>query len=358
MPPHTLAWLHDLSPYIFQFGGGFGLRWYGVAYAAGFVVGWLLLRRLSRTGVTPLSVDRITDAMLTLCVGVVAGGRLGYVLFYEPSLLWTFGDSAPWWGLLQINRGGMASHGGMLGVLLACWFISRGRREANGVRSGVVPMLHVMDLTAFAAPPGLFFGRLANFINGELLGRIVAGPGEPAPWWAVRFPQEVFTKHAPALTPEQFESLAKLVDDFRVGQESDAAAFDRALSALQSGPAQRSAEVAAQLTPLISSRHPSQMYQAAAEGLVLFACLSLIWLRPRRPGVISAWFLLIYGVLRIATEFYRLPDAHLTVERILGLSRGQWLSAGMILAGAVLLAWCTTRRGATKFGPGQPAPRT
>ena len=340
MPTLTLAaWLHDLSPYIVQFGGGFGLRWYGTAYAAGFVAAWLLLRRLSRRGLTPLSEQRITDAMFALCVGVVAGGRLGYVLFYEPNLLWTFSNSPPWWGLLQINKGGMASHGGMMGVLIACWSISRGPKAADGTRPARVPMLHVMDLTAFAAPPGLFFGRLANFINGELLGRVVARPGEDSPWWAVKFPQEMFSAHAPTLTPEQSTRLARLLDAHRLGQEADAAAYDRVLHTLQSSSGTRATEIARELAPLVSARHPSQLYQAAAEGLVLFACMLPLWFRVRRPGVITAVFLIVYGALRIVTEFYRLPDAHLAVQRLMGLSRGQWLSVTMILAGVALLTF-------------------
>ena len=349
LPPAILAaWLHDLNPFIVEFTPGFGVRWYGTAYALGFVAGWLLLRWLSNRGVTPLSVQRITDAMLVLCLGVVLGGRLGYIAFYDPALLVTFTSSPPWWGVLQLNKGGMSSHGGMIGVLTACWIISRGVKDSNGKRIGALPMLHVMDLTALACTPGLFFGRLANFVNGELLGSIVTMPGKtPSPWWAVKFPQERFSGHEPVLSAEQTLSMQRLMDAYRVGAESDAAAYDRVLHILQSGKGQ-SAEIAAKLAPLIAARHPSQLYQGAAEGLILGLVLLLAWRKPRKPGVIVAFFLIGYGVMRIITEFYRLPDVNIVMSHILGLSRGQWLSVAMIGFGA--LALYLSRRRAETYG--------
>ncbi|MBS0196831.1 MAG: prolipoprotein diacylglyceryl transferase [Planctomycetes bacterium] len=350
VPATLAAWLHDLSPFIIEVGNGWGLRWYGTAYAAGFVVAWFLLRNLSRRGVTPLSEQRLTDAMVALCMGVVIGGRLGYAIFYEPRLFVTISDSFPWWGLLQINKGGMASHGGMVGVTIACYVIARGVKGPDGKRTGAVPMLHVMDLTAYAATPGLFFGRLANFVNGELLGKIVAAPGEPGPWWSVRYPQELLSDQAPALTRPQELGLAKLLSQFRLPNQGDAGALDRALHVLRSGPRAEAAKVAEQLTPLLSARHPSQLYQAAAEGLALGLILVVMWRGQRRAGTIAAMFLMVYGVLRILTELYRLPDAHLAVQRIMGLSRGQWLSVGMILCGAGLMGYAMARKTA-RFGP-------
>lgn len=341
-PIFLAAWLHDWSPFIVEFGTGFGLRWYGTAYALGFLVAWLLLRWLSRRGVTPLSEQRITDAMLMICLGVVIGGRLGYVVFYEPSLLWTFTDSPPWWGLLQVNKGGMASHGGMIGVLVGCWLVARGTRSRNGERMNEVPVRHMWDLCAFVTPPGLLFGRLANFINGELLGDIVARPGEAGPWWSVKFPQELFTGHAPVLSAEQQEALTKLLDKFRLPGQTDYGAYERMLHTLQSGAKAQAADLSAQLAPLLASRHPSQLYQAFAEGIVLWAALALVWLMPRKPGSIAAAFLIVYGVLRILTELYRLPDAQFVVQRYMGLSRGQWLSVAMIAGGLVMYA-CATR---------------
>lgn len=332
------AYLHDISPIAFSI-GGFPLRWYGLSYALGFIVAWLLLRAASRRGVTPLSPQRLTDAMLALIVGVVVGGRLGYCLFYEPSLLWTFHSAAPWWGLLEINRGGMASHGGMIGVVVAALFIARGPRDASGLRSERVPALHVFDLVAWVSTIGLGLGRLANFINGELLGRIVAAPGEPAPWWSVRFPQEIFSGHRPPLSPEQASRLDALVAPYiPVGGTFDDG-FDRLLRLFQHATGPEHARLAGELAPLLAARHPSQLYQAFAEGVVLTLVLWLLWLTPRKPGVIVSAFLIAYGVLRISTEHWRLPDAHLATQLILGLSRGQWLSVAMIVAGTAVLAF-------------------
>jgi phosphatidylglycerol:prolipoprotein diacylglycerol transferase len=256
------------------------------------------------------------------------------VLFYDPTLIWSFRADFPWWGVLRLSEGGMASHGGMLGVILATWFVARGPRDrATGARPQRVSWLHVLDLAAVACTPGLFFGRVANFVNGELLGRIVAMPGQPAPWWSVKFPQEVYSGHEP--TPDQPALVERALAPLARAGESGGETFDRVLGAIQSG---RAPEAARTLEPLLSARHPSQLYQAAAEGLVLGAVLWLLWRRPRRAGVIGAMFMAVYGVLRIVTEFWRLPDADLAVQRVLGLSRGQWLSVAMVLVGAGALA--------------------
>lgn len=337
------AWLHDLNPFIIQFAGGFGLRWYGTSYAAGFVVAYFLLCWLHRRGVTPMTPQRIADSMLILCLGVVGGGRLGYILFYDPALLWTITPGAPWWGPLMLANGGMSSHGGMLGVLAACWWIWRSGLKHADDPSQRLPLLHLMDLTALVCTPGLFFGRLANFINGELLGDIVAAPGKEAPWWAVKFPQERFSDMEPTLSASQQQQLAEIINTYRIGNESDVTTWDRLLELIRSHtPAGH--EAAAKIAPLISARHPSQLYQAAAEGLILGIILLITWHRPRKPGVIVALFLAIYGVLRVLTELYRLPDAHLTVQRILGLSRGQWLSVVMIAFGLLCLYLASRRK--------------
>ncbi|MEI7659111.1 MAG: prolipoprotein diacylglyceryl transferase [Phycisphaerae bacterium] len=340
--PLTLgAWLHDLDPFIWEITPGVGLRWYGTAYAAGFMVAYLLLRTLRRRGGTPLSEQQIADAMLVLCMGVMVGGRLGYVAFYDPGLLVSFERSFPWWGLLMLNKGGMSSHGGMIGVLAACWWIKR-TLDREDTAAPKVPLLHLMDLTALTCTPGLFFGRLANFVNGELLGDIVARPGQTAPWWSVKFPQERLDGHEPPLDPDQQRRLLELIDTYRVGVEKDEHAYERLVRLLhKGGPTAR--DIAAKLEPLLAARHPSQLYQAAAEGLVLGLCLLLAWRRPRRPGFIVALFLLLYGALRIVTELYRLPDADLAIQRVAGLSRGQWLSVVMLAFGLLCL-WISSKQ--------------
>ncbi|CAG0988563.1 Phosphatidylglycerol--prolipoprotein diacylglyceryl transferase [Phycisphaerales bacterium] len=334
------AWLHDLSPFLIRFGDGFGIRWYGVSYLAGFLSAWWMLRWFSRSGLTPMTPQRLTDAMLALVVGVVVGGRLGYVLFYRPDLIGDFSSSFPWWGVLRLNEGGMASHGGMAGVIIAAFVVARGGKDSKGVAAPRVPVLHVLDLLAIACTPGLFFGRLANFVNGELLGEIVAKPGQPAPWWSVKFPQEAYTSQAPE---GQVAALRPILDPYRLPGEADEVVYERVMHVLHSGGT-AARNVAAKLGPVISARHPSQLYQAAAEGLVLGALLWAVWRRPRKPGVVGCWFLLAYGVLRVLTELIRLPDAHLHVQRYLGLSRGQWLSVAMVAVGVVALGVVSRRK--------------
>jgi len=326
------AWLHDLDPFALRIAGDFGIRWYGLAYIGGFVAAWIIWRMLGRRGLTPLRPERVSDAMVAIVLGVLVGGRLGYVLFYQPSLLIDFSPSFPFWGVLAINRGGMASHGGMLGLIAASWWIGRTER---------IPPLHMLDLLCLVGPIGAFLGRLANFVNGELLGRVIAPPGEAGPWWSVRFPQELLTGHAPELT---FEQQSRLLDALRRVAPTEteralesgaslAPAVEKLIAAVQNNVA----GVQEQIAPLLAARHPSQLYQAAAEGPVLMLALWLVWMRPRKPGVVTAVFLITYGALRVLTEIPRLPDDHLANQYILGLSRGQLLSCAMVLAGAILL---------------------
>ncbi len=332
------AWLHDLSPFAVRFTETLGLRWYGLAYAMGFLLGYLQLRWLAKRGLIAIPAHRSGDAILTVVVGVVVGGRLGYVLLYEPSLLWSFSSGAPWWGVLAINRGGMASHGGMIGVAFAAWRISRGWKQPDGSIEGRAPLLHIADAFAFIAPAGLFFGRVANFINGELLGRIAARPGEPAPWWSVRFPQEVLTDHDSFRSAAQEQALDQLIfREARLPNEAWETVYHRIVEQIQSGSPEGN-RLAAELAPLLSARYPSQLMQAAAEGVVLAAVLWVVWAKPRKPGVVGAWFLISYGLMRVLTELVRLPDAQFAMQRVLGLSRGQWFSVLMAVIGVLLLA--------------------
>jgi len=350
MPTTLAAWLHDWSPIIFPIAGDFAIRWYGLAYVLGFAAGYLLLRTMARRGLTPIPADRVLDVIIIVAIAGVLGGRLGYVVFYQPSLLWSFSAGFPWWGALAINKGGMASHGGMIGVIVGAWWVSRGfaapTPSGELERAGRSPVLHVCDVFAAIAPPGLLLGRFANFINGELLGRVVAKPGEPGAWWSVRFPQEHLTEHAPDLDPAQERALARLVQDVAPGAGSFEDGYQRVLAMVQSGHR----EVAERLEPLLSARHPSQLYQALCEGLIVGLVVWFVWRKPRTPGVVTAWFLITYGVLRIATEFVRLPDANLGVARLAGLSRGQWLSVVMVVAGVGLLVWVSRTAGAKLGG--------
>jgi phosphatidylglycerol---prolipoprotein diacylglyceryl transferase len=344
-PINDAAWFHRLDPTLLDL-GFMQIKWYGVSYLAGFFVAGVLLYLLARHRRILMPPHNALDAVLVFVAGVVLGGRLGYCLFYDPELFISFTSSFPYWGVLAIQRGGMASHGAMIGVLAAAWWISRGFRQEDGAILGRSPMLHVADLSCLVAAPGLFFGRLANFVNGELLGRVVAAPGEPAPWWAVRYPQELVSKHTLTLSVDQQDRLLALVDEVRRPGETDGEGLDRLLFMIRTESTAAANSLAARLEPLISARHPSQLYQAAAEGLVVGGLLWLIWARPQRPGVITAAFLILYGILRILVEqYWRLPDPQLKTQYILGLTRGQLLSVGMLAAGSALLAFAVRRPG-------------
>ncbi|BAM02528.1 prolipoprotein diacylglyceryl transferase [Phycisphaera mikurensis] len=306
--------LHTLSPFLIEFPAGFpipGIRWYGLAYAFGFVAGWLLVRRVAAAGKTPLSVADAADFAVATAIGVMAGGRVGYALFYDPAMLWTFTRSVPFWELLAIQRGGMASHGGMIGVLLAV--------GVYGWRRGV-PVLHTWDLTAFGAPMGILFGRLANYVNGELYGRPVRDPSFPL---AVRFPQEL-SPHTPladgstlAEHLSTYPGAASLVDAVRA---ADPLVMQAVLE---------HAEL----------RHPVQLYAAAGEGLLVFLIVAWVFRKPVRPGLAAAAFGVSYTVIRMIDELFREPDAG--VQTYFHLTRGQLLSAFLGVAalalGAVVL---------------------
>lgn len=342
------AWLHDLSPFAIRFTSDFGLRWYGLSYAAGFLVAWLLLRFLGKRGASLIPPDRAGDAILYAVAGVVIGGRMGYCLFYEPRLFWTFDNQPPWWGLLAINRGGMSSHGGMIGVIIAAACVARGFKTPTGERQGRAPVLHVLDMFALITPPGLLFGRVANLINGELLGRVYALPGEPAPWWTIRFPQEVEVgAHGlpEAVHEARLAGIERLLDD------AGLSSYGQLVDLIQRGRT----DLATRLEPFLSARYPSQVFQGIAEGLVLGAALWWIARRPRSAGIVGCWFMIIYGVLRVLTEIWRLPDAGLVHQRILGLSRGQWLSVAMIAVGLAFLAWIRARNTPRLGGWARPA---
>jgi phosphatidylglycerol:prolipoprotein diacylglycerol transferase len=337
LPTPTLgAWLHTLDPFLVRFTDTFGIRWYGLSYVTGFVIAYFLLTWMSRHRLIALPVERVYDAMLWLVFATLLGGRLGYAVFYDRPMLTTFSSSFPYWSFLAINTGGMASHGAMIGLCLACVRISRGWKDDLDKAHGRSSILHVMDYVALVAPFGVFLGRIANFINGELLGAVVSPPGTPGPWWTVQYPQEILlltSSHTAAQAPQTPEQAREL--DRLAAQAAPNATLNDAYHLL----VETSATYADALRPLISSRHPSQLYQAFAEGIVVATVLWFIWRKPRSPGVIAAWFFLVYGILRITTELWRLPDAQLAVQRFYGLSRGQWLSVGMLVFALGLFVW-------------------
>lgn len=277
----------DISPEVlsFQIGGfSFALRWYALAYIAGILIGWRIARAALRRPALwpadrpPMTAEQLERLLTWIILGVLIGGRLGFVLFYQPGHYLAHPAD-----ILRVWQGGMSFHGGFLGVVAAALLFAR--------REGVA-LLPTADALALAAPPGLMLGRIANFINAELWGRPSTLP------WAVIFP----------------------------GEAGQSCPIDWL------GPC---------------ARHPSQLYEAALEGLLLGAVL--LWVAFRRgglraPGRVTGLFLAGYGLSRFTVEFFRVADAQfITPDNplghvALGLSMGQLLSLPMILAG-LALAW-------------------
>ena len=255
---HMLAMTFpDFNPIALEI-GPFAVKWYGLAYMAGLLLGWMYIRRLLDesnlwpNGAAPFDVARTDDLLLYMTLGVVLGGRLGFVLFYEPGHYFAHPLEIP-----MVWKGGMAFHGALLGCGLAIWLFARAYK---------VSVLSSMDLCAATVPLGLFFGRMANFINGELWGR----PTDVS--WGMVFPEA--QRIYPSLIP----------------------------------------------TP----RHPSQLYEAALEGLVLFVFLRLMTHRLgalQTPGIVTGLFLVGYGLARSLCELFRSPHA------------GHFLNIGWLTAG-------------------------
>lgn len=276
------AWVHDLDPFLWRIHGDFGLRWYGLAYLAGIVIGGLLIARWARRGRVPLTAAQVQDFALCVGISMIVGGRLGFCAFYDPSLF-GFDAAFPYWGVLRMWDGGMASHGGIVGLFLGCWIWS--------YRQGVA-LLPLCDAVCAVAPIGVIAGRLANFINGELWGR-VAPAGLP---WAVVFPAE---------------------DPRRVAE--------------------------------LPARHPSQLYAVGLEGLLPLLLILPLHARHRRPGVTMGLLLAFYAIGRFVGEFWREPDAGQPggpggPPLLLGLfSKGQALTVPLLLIGLGVALWAWRR---------------
>lgn len=309
-------YVHALSPYIIRFSDSFGLRWYGLAYVAGFYLGFLLLRRLARRGYTELRPEQAGD-FIALCAlfGVLLGGRLGYMLFYD----WDRFVANPL-RIFKVYDGGMASHGGILGlVAFTLWYAHRHRINWAGLGDNLVVV----------APIGVFFGRLANFINGELYGRISGVP------WAVVFPTSLL-EGAPN-DPVMWEEFAAAEPRLDLAAPW-ATRIDQVVEWARDNPALREA-----IAAHVPARHPSQLYEALLEGAVLFAVLYLVRIRFRRLpfGVLTGLFFLLYAGFRIVVEEFRQPDIGATIF-LGGLSPGQFYSLFMIVIGIAFLAYGLT----------------
>jgi phosphatidylglycerol:prolipoprotein diacylglycerol transferase len=288
-----MIYLHQIDPIALRL-GPLQIHWYGVMYLLGFAIAWFLGRSRVRAGRLP-GVDEhgYGDLMFYGMLGVVLGGRIGYILFYD---LQTYLQHPL--QVFKIWEGGMSFHGGLLGVCAAAWLWSRRHR------------LHAMDTLEFVAPlvpPGLGFGRLGNFINGELWGKFTEAH------WGVVFPgAPEFVGWSPAQLQAQFAS----------------GALDR------------------------YARHPSPLYQAVLEGLVMFVALWWFTRRPRPRYAVAGLFALLYGVFRFAVEFVRVPDAQLGYLAFGWLTMGQLLSLPLVALG---LFWLWLSRRTPTLQP-QPLP--
>lgn len=329
--------VHDLNPVIFHVWGDLGVRWYGLSYLMGFVVAYFICRWLvqkQNSGITALMVG---DLATYCAIGTLAGGRLGYCLFYSPDLFLKFKAEIPFWGVLAVNEGGMSSHGGMIGIVLACLLFAK--------KYGV-SQLYLFDLVTVSGSVGVIFGRIANFINGELVGR----PSAPDFPLAVKFPSDIYLW--PSQEPGKLQELASVVE--KIPGASRESWLDWVSQMGTNGAARQNVNnmlvtiveqiqignTAAKeaIAPLLLARHPSQLYAAFGEGLFVFLVLFLLWRRPRKAGIIGASFLIVYGIVRIVQEHFRMPDAHLGYQA-LGLTRGQWLSVVQVFIGIGLVVF-------------------
>lgn len=274
-----------LRNYLFRI-GSFELRWYSLAYLAGIVLGYWHLTRMIKAPGAPLAQRHADDLFFYCTIGIILGGRLGYATFYTggetgiPSLWLHPGE------LLSLWHGGMSFHGGLIGVLLALAWVSW---------RGGLNFIRVADYLSVCVPFGMLFGRLANFVNGELWGRVVTDPNLP---WAMIFPD----------APDQLP------------------------------------------------RHPSQLYEAGLEGLLMIVVMLLLFWKTRarfRPGLLVGVFTVGIGSARFFVEFFREPDAQLAeFARQTGLSMGQWLTIPLILLGLFLIGRALAR---PALATGRPA---
>lgn len=245
----------DVSPIIFSI-GPVAIRWYSMAYLVGIILAWWLIKRNIEKYNLSLDINKLDDLVFYITLGIIIGGRLGYVLFYGGNAFWNNPVQ-----ILEVWKGGMSFHGGVLGVIIgAYWFAKKFKYKFLGIT----------DLVVLYAPIGIFCGRLANFINDELWGRVTDVA------WAVRFPNGGYLP-----------------------------------------------------------RHPSQLYEAFFEGIVLFVVLNWLWKYKyvrERSGLVSALFVLLYGVFRVAMERFREPDEQLGFL-LADLTMGQILSLPLMVLG-------------------------
>jgi len=274
--PNSDAYIIQFDPVAFEI-FGFGIHWYGITYLVAFILGWMVTRYLAKTHTAwKVKPEHVDDLLFYMGLGVVLGGRIGYILFYdminiinEPTL----SDSLI--RLISIHKGGMSFHGGLLGCMLAIWVFNRRYKHGYFV---------ITDMMAIIGPIGLLAGRIGNFINGELWGK----PTDVA--WAMSFPKS---------NPDV-------------------------------------------------PRHPTPIYEALLEGVVLFIIIWIFARKDRPTMAISGLFALGYGLFRGFVEFFRLPDAHIGYLAFGWLTMGMLLSAPLIVAGTLLLWFSCNKKNMQK----------
>lgn len=314
-----------IDPVALDLPGPLAIRWYGIAFMLAFTAGYLLLRKMARDGFLPIRPEQVGDLVFALIVGVILGGRLGYILFYDFE---NFAANPA--RIIRIWEGGLAFHGGFLGATLAgAWWARK-----NGL-----PFLRLGDGICLGVLPGIFFVRAANFINGELFGRVTT---DAVPW-AVRFPTDPTAMRLTGAAAGRGLRERELL----VERAYETGLWD-------------------QVRDQVPLRHPSQLYEGLSEGLLLGLLMWGVYAWTRRrgrdlaPGTYGGIFLLGYGIMRSVMELFRQPDAQFTdagdpVGTVLGpLTMGQTLSLVMVLAGVYLLVR-GLRRGTTPLAPPVPA---
>lgn len=348
-----MSYVHDLSPFILKlpetalWGDQFGFRWYGFSYMLGFIVAYQLIKWLAQRQRAGLTNAMVGDFITYAAIGVLVGGRLGYCIFYDPNLFFSFKSSFPFWGVLAVNEGGMASHGGVIGVLLACVLFAR----KHGLNYA-----YLLDLAAITGPLGFLFGRIANFINGELVGRIAPESFQ----YAVKFPSDILNwpqYHFDRLSTltgvaeslgVQASQWSSWLANFRTdpsAREQVYSVLYRIIHEIQNG----NGAVKQLIAPALDARYPSQLFAALTEGLISFLVLFFLAGKSRKPGFIAASFGIVYAISRIVNEQFREPDIQIGYQ-LFGLTRGQWLSVGLFALGVGLMFYWSRTQSQTVFG--------
>jgi phosphatidylglycerol:prolipoprotein diacylglycerol transferase len=323
------TYIHNMDPVIFDVVGPIKLRWYGLGYLLAFVLGYYLLRWQARKKLWVMPEAKVADFIAYAAFfGVFIGGRLGYILFYQiPE-----NDFQGWQDLLsdplmvlRVWDGGMSSHGGILGLMIFTWVYAR-RNKVSWTAVG--------DGLCVVAPIGIGLVRLANFINGELYGRVAGGVS-----WAMKFPASLYEdlNYDNASINEAYYACRQVAPELGAGELSYGAIVTAARD---------NSELSKTLGQYLQARHPSQLYEAILEGLVLFAVL--FFARVRFPklanGIITGLFFLLYAVFRIIVESYREPDSAM----IGALTKGQFYSTFMIVAGLGFIGFALWRQSKEK----------